>query len=241
MIVFDNVTQAYNTKKGIHTILENLTFTIPAGCKMGILGINGAGKSTLLNLISGAQLPSKGQIIRQGRVSWPLGFAGGFNSDLSGLENCLFVSRIYGRDEKEVTNYVAEFSELGEHFYLPVKSYSSGMRARLSFGLSLAFDFDFYLIDEVIAVGDVRFRAKCRTALQEVHKRAGVILVSHSVSLLREHCECLTVVHDKNVHFFDTIDDGIEFYKQLLRPDIASTLDDADQYNRTVTDVASFA
>lgn len=241
MIVFDSVTQAYNTKKGIHTILENLTFTIPAGCKMGILGINGAGKSTLLNLISGAQLPSKGRILREGRVSWPLGFAGGFNGDLSGLENCLFVSRIYGRDEKEVADYVTEFSELGEHFHLPVRSYSSGMRARLSFGLSLAFDFDFYLIDEVIAVGDVRFRAKCRTALQEVHKRAGVILVSHSASLLREHCECLAVVHDKNVHFFDTIDDGIEFYKQLLRPDIASTLDDADPYNRTVTDVASFA
>ncbi len=215
MIAFENVTQRYQTPKGMHTVLQDLSFTIPRGAKLGILGLNGAGKSTLLNLISGAQLPSAGRIRRQGVVSWPLGFAGGFNGSLSGLDNCLFVSRIYGQDEKSVAAFVADFAGLGEHFYLPVRSYSSGMRARLSFGLSLAFSFDFYLIDEIIAVGDMRFRKKCHDALLRLKASAGLILVSHSVPMVKEYCTSLAVVHDKRIRFFDDMKDGFRYYKSL--------------------------
>lgn len=226
MIVFDQVTKSYRTPKGVRTILDDVSFTLERSCKLGILGVNGAGKSTLVNLMSGAQSPTSGKISRAGRLSWPLGFAGGFNGSLSGLENCLFVARIYGRNEKEVAAYVADFSELGDHFYLPVKNYSSGMRARLSFGLSLAFDFDYYLIDEVIAVGDARFRAKCQAALQDIHAKAGVILVSHSPELLKEHCRQIAVVHDKKVRLFDDYEDGWSHYKSIVtkgRPNLILT------------------
>lgn len=247
MITFDQVSKAYPTPKGVRTILKDVSFTLEKSCKLGILGVNGAGKSTLINLMSGAQQPSAGRITRGGRLSWPLGFAGGFNGSLSGLENCLFVARIYGRNEKEVAAYVADFSELGDHFYLPVKSYSSGMRARLSFGLSLAFDFDYYLIDEVIAVGDARFRAKCQVALQDIHARAGVILVSHSPELLKEHCSQIAVVHDKKVRLFPDYNEGWAFYKSILGkgvtgpalPGSAIPVDDIS--NMMVNDAAAFA
>lgn len=217
MIVLDSVTKSYPTPQGVKTVLDDVSITLPARCKLGILGLNGAGKSTLLDLISGAQLPTRGTVRRQGRISWPLGFAGGFNGRLSGLENCLFVSRIYGRNEKEIAAYVADFAELGRDFYLPVRSYSSGMRARLSFGLSLAFDFDYYLIDEVIAVGDARFQEKCRAALQNIHSRAGILMVSHARSLLRAYCENILVVHDKKLHFYESRREGYRFYKSLVR------------------------
>lgn len=217
MIAFENVTKSYPTPKGVHTILEDVSFTLPAGSKLGVLGLNGAGKSTLINLMSGAQPPTRGTIIREGRISWPLGFSGGFNGSLSGLENCLFVARIYGRDEQEVADFVEDFTELGVHFRLPVRGYSSGMRARLSFGLSLAFDFDYYLIDEMIAVGDARFREKSRHALQDIHARAGVILVSHSAGLIREHCKTVCVVHDKAVTFYDDIKEGYSAYKAIVK------------------------
>lgn len=216
MITFDNVTKSYPTPKGHHVVLKNLSFQIEKSCRLGIMGLNGAGKSTLINLISGAILPTSGSVRRDGRISWPLGFAGGFNGSLSGLENCLFVARIYGRSERKIAAYVEEFSELGEHFHLPVKGYSSGMRARLAFGLSLAFDFDYYLIDEVIAVGDTRFRDKCHKALTEVQSRAGIIIVSHNKSLIKKYCETIAVVHDKNIQLFGDKKTGYGFYKSIV-------------------------
>jgi capsular polysaccharide transport system ATP-binding protein len=215
MIVFENVSQEYPTPKGVRTVLDNLSFALPERCKLGILGLNGAGKSTLVNLISGAQLPARGRIIRTSRISWPLGFAGGFNGSLSGIENCLFAARIYGQDERKIIDYVTEFSELGQHLQLPVKAYSSGMRARLSFGLSLAFDFDYYLIDEVIAVGDARFRVKCKTALETKLKHAGIVLVSHAMSTIQEYCTSLALVHDRKVQFFDDMEEGFKAYSAL--------------------------
>ncbi len=217
MIIFEHINKSYRTPKGIHRVLEDVSFTIPSHQKIGIMGSNGAGKSTLLNLISGSQTPDSGRITRFERMSWPLGFSGGMNASLTGLENCTFVARIYGRSEREVIAYVRDFSELGRHFNLPVRTYSSGMRARLAFGLSMAFDFGCYLIDEIISVGDFGFQEKCRAAFRERHSRAGLILVSHSPELIAEYCDKIAIMHHRALHFFDDLQKGFDFYNDVWR------------------------
>lgn len=213
MIRFEQVYKGFRTPRGMHPVLEDVSFTLDACQKMGMMGSNGAGKSTLLSLISGAQFPDKGRITRAARFSWPLGFSGGMNGSLTGRENCLFVARIYGRNVREVIDFVADFSELGRHFTLPVRGYSSGMRARLAFALSMAFDFDYYLIDEVLAVGDVGFQEKCKRAFREKHPNAGMILVSHSQDLIAEYCDRVAILHNRAIHFFDDLQEGFGFYR----------------------------
>ena len=217
MIKLRNVDKFYPVKKGKRQILKDINLTIEKGRDLGILGRNGAGKSTLFRLIAGTELPDRGKIFRSGRISWPLGFTGGFHGSLSGKENILFVSRIYEQDARFIYDFVTEFAELGQYMDVPVRSYSSGMRARLAFGLSMAINFDYYLIDEVIAVGDTNFKNKCRNALKEKRANATVIMVSHNNKTLNEFCKCGAVLVDGSLHYFDEIADAVKFHETEMK------------------------
>jgi capsular polysaccharide transport system ATP-binding protein len=206
MIELDRISKTYATKTGVNVVLDQVSFSFPARTNIGILGRNGAGKSTLLRIIAGTELPDSGAVHRQGVVSWPIGFAGGFNGSLSGEENCRFVARIYGAAIDDVVGFTMDFAELGEYFYMPVKTYSSGMRARLAFGLSMAIEFDAYLVDEVTAVGDANFQAKCRKAFAERSGRSSVIIVSHQISTVRDYCERCAVLIDGRLVNFDSVE-----------------------------------
>jgi capsular polysaccharide transport system ATP-binding protein len=206
MIVLENVSKAYATKTGSNIVLNGISFGFPARTNVGILGGNGAGKSTLLRIIAGTEQPDSGIVRRGGAVSWPIGFSGGFNGSLSGEENCRFVARIYGADIDEVVGFTMDFAELGEYFYMPVKTYSSGMRARLAFGLSMAIEFDAYLVDEVTAVGDAHFQSKCRKAFQERSGRSSVIIVSHNLTTVRDYCQRCAVLKGGRLLHFDSVE-----------------------------------
>ena len=213
MIVFDQVSKYYATRGGgVTTILSDFSAVLRPGVNIGILGKNGAGKSTLMRMIAGGEPPSSGSIFREGRISWPLGFGGGFNNSLTGRQNLRFVSRLYDVDFEDVTDYVAEFSELGRFLDEPLRNYSAGMRARLAFGACMAIDFDYYLIDEVIAVGDTNFRQKCRAVFDERRERASVLLVSHSSVFLKQFCDIGGVLADGALTFYDTLEEAIEVH-----------------------------
>ena len=216
MIELVNITKEYRMGRGkTNTVLRNLNARIEAGRNLGILGQNGAGKSTLLRLIGGAELPTNGQVRRHGRVSWPIGFGGGFHGSLSGRENLNFICRIYDVSISRVTRFVEEFSDLGDYMNMPVSTYSSGMKAKLAFGLSMAIDFDFYLIDEVTAVGDASFKKKSKAEFDRRKDHSTLLVVSHSISTIREHCEAVAVLYNGDLKFFDIMDDAIAFYEAL--------------------------
>ena len=217
MINFQNVEKRYRLPGGGYkVILNHLNMTFPKR-NIGLIGANGAGKSTILRMISGAELPDKGIIRREVEVSFPLGFSGSFNGSLSGIENTRFVARIYGKDTEEVIEYVKEFSELGSHFYAPVKTYSSGMRARLSFGVSLAIDFRCYLVDEITAVGDQRFKAKSKKAFMEILEKSNIIMVSHSNATLKDYCDMGIIVRDGNLNVYDDLSQAIKDHTKYMK------------------------
>jgi len=213
MIELIGVSKHYATNHGVRRVLEDVSLTIPTDQSVGILGRNGAGKSTLLRLVAGIESPNSGQVVRHVRVSWPIGFAGGFHNNLTGEENMRFVSRIYGFDPAEVGQNVREFAELGDYFYMPLRTYSSGMRARLAFGLSMAIDFQVYLIDEVIAVGDRPFREKCEAQLAARRDHSSVIIVSHSMQTIRQFAERCAVLIDGRLELFDDVDEAARVYE----------------------------
>ncbi len=220
MIVLENATKYYKVKNEKKYILKNVSLTIPSGINVGILGRNGAGKSTLLRMLGGIDFPNSGKIYSDKRFSWPMGLAGGFQGSMTGRQNVKFVCRIFGKSQKEIdkaVEFVKEFSELGEYFDMPIKTYSSGMRSRLSFGLSLAFDFDYLLIDETLSVGDKHFKEKSKKALMEKIEKSNVLLVSHAMPILRELCDAGIVVHEGQIKYFDNIDDAIKEYNQINR------------------------
>jgi len=213
MIELENVSKAYATRSGANQVLDAVSFSFPAHTNIGILGKNGAGKSTLLRIIAGTEQADSGQIRRAGVVSWPIGFSGGFSGSLTGEENCRFVARIYGADLDEVVGFTADFAELRDYFYMPVKTYSSGMRARLAFGLSMAIAFDAYLVDEVTAVGDAQFQAKCREAFEARSGRSSVIIVSHNLSTVRDYCQRCLVLKGGKLLSFDSVDEATRAYE----------------------------
>lgn len=214
MIDLIDVSKAYTLKGVRKPILNRLTYRFPRDRNVAIAGPNGAGKSTLMRLIAGAELPDAGQINREGRTSWPLGFAGGFNGSMTGIENVRFVSRIYGEHTADVLDYVRSFSELGASLNLPIRSYSNGMKARLAFGLSMAIDFDCYLIDEITAVGDEAFRAKSQQVFETKLARSQIIMISHSSETLKAYCDCGLLLAPDGVFYFDTIDALINEYSR---------------------------
>ncbi|AHN26018.1 ABC transporter ATP-binding protein [Gilliamella apicola] len=212
MIIVDNVSKRYITRKGYKTVLNNVSFTLQRGEKLGILGRNGAGKSTLIRLISEIEKPTSGTIKRSMTISWPLAFSGAFQGSLTGMDNLRFICRIYQNDIKKAKEYVEDFAELGEYLYEPLKKYSSGMRARLAFALSLSIEFDCYLIDEVIAVGDSRFTQKCKKELFENKKDRSLILVSHNMKAIKSYCDKAMVLDEGNLYQFQTIDEAYNYH-----------------------------
>lgn len=214
MIELKNISKKYYTRTGSRLVLNNINFSLKKGEKIGILGRNGAGKSTLIRLISGVEPATSGEINKSMSISWPLAFSGAFQGSLTGIDNLRFVSRIYDVDLDYMVSFTEDFSELGQYLYEPVKNYSSGMRSRLAFALSLAVEFDCYLIDEIIAVGDDRFRKRCHHELFEKRADRSLILVSHSVSSIKEYCTKASVLVDGELTNFDTVDKAFEFYQK---------------------------
>ncbi|MDC6129029.1 ABC transporter ATP-binding protein [Burkholderia gladioli] len=214
MIDLQGVSKDYHTRQGRRRVLNDINLRVAPGEKLGVLGRNGAGKSTLIRMISGAELPTKGKINRSMSVSWPLAFGGAFQGSLTGMDNLRFICRVYGADAKQAEPFVQEFSELGYYLNEPVKSYSAGMRARLAFAISMAIEFDCFLIDEIVAVGDSRFHAKCHHELFERRADRSLIIVSHDAGYIREHCHRAAVLVQGHLHSFDQIDDAYAFYQQ---------------------------
>lgn len=212
MISLENVTKIYHTRQGPRRILDGVNLSLARGRNLGIIGRNGAGKSTLIRLIAGAEHPTSGSIVRRMSVSWPLAFAGAFQRNLSGLDNLKFVCRIYNVDYRPLVQYVEDFTELGVYFREPVEHYSSGMLTRLAFALSMAVEFDCFLIDEVIAVGDSRFHERCHNELFEKRKDRSFILVSHDPATIKRHCEAAAVLDNGRLHRFASVDEAYEFY-----------------------------
>ncbi|KPF77945.1 ATP-binding protein [alpha proteobacterium AAP81b] len=188
MITLDKVGKAYRTRDGRRRVFDDVSLTLGPGDALAIVGGNGAGKSTLLRLIAGVEAPSAGRITRSMSVSWPLGHASAFQSSLTGADNARFIARIYGRDITDTLAFVEDFAELGAYLRMPVRTYSSGMLARLAFAVSLAVDFDCYLVDEIVAVGDRRFRQRCHDALLARRAAGTLVMVSHDDATLREYC-----------------------------------------------------
>lgn len=219
MILVEDIFKRYHTKHGPGKwVLQGVSFTIPANVNVGLVGRNGAGKSTLLRLIGGIDRPDHGIIERRCRVSWPMGFGGGVHGSLTGLQNVKFICRIHGHEEDihDRIAFVKDFAELGEAFDEPVSTYSSGMKSRLQFGLSLAFDFDVYISDENFSAGDAAFREKAKKAFNTLVDRAGLIMVSHSEGILRQFCTAGIWLHEGKAHWFDDINDALKHYRKSI-------------------------
>lgn len=213
MIELSRVNKSYRLSHGdSRNVLRDVSITFRPGVNMGILGLNGQGKSTLIRIIGGSELPDSGKVVRKGRVSWPIGFTGGFNGSLTGRENLRFTCRIYGADIRGVTAFVEDFTELGPYMDMPVKTYSSGMRSKLAFGLSMAIGFDFYLIDEAWSVGDASFQSKAEKIFRERKANATLVVVSHSVATIRKNCDSAAVLHGGMLTLYDKLDDALRVY-----------------------------
>lgn len=216
MIVFENLSKSFMVRGTRKVVIDNLNMTLPTGKSLALLGRNGAGKSTLLQMIAGTMAPDSGEILSDGSISWPVGFGGSFHRELTGAQNCRFIARIYGVDTDALQAFVEDFAELGKHFYMPVRSYSSGMRSRLAFGVSMGIRFDTYLVDEVTAVGDAVFKRKSRAVFMERVKNASAILVSHDMNQIRQFCDAGVVLEHGQLTYFEDLDEGIAYHEALM-------------------------
>lgn len=215
MISLVNVTKRYKGKRGYNYVIDDISLDFPRGVNVGIVGGNGAGKSTFLRLLGGAEEPTRGKVYRHGTVSWPLGFGGVFQGSLSGINNVRFIARIYNKDLRKVIKFVREFTELGERLEMPVSTFSSGMRAKFNFAISMAIDFDFYLIDELTAVGDSSFRNKCKMEFDKRRERSTIIIVSHQTGTIRQYCDIVMILKDGKLTPYADIEEGIKTYEGL--------------------------
>jgi capsular polysaccharide transport system ATP-binding protein len=216
MLRVEHVSKVYSTRWGYHKVLDDVSFALEPGRHLGILGRNGAGKSTLIRLLAGAERPTSGTVRRGMRVSWPLAFGGAFAPHLTGLDNLKFVCRIYGVDYRPLVPFVEEFTELGEYFREPVVHYSMGMLTRLAFALSMAIEFDCFLIDEAMVVGDVRFHERCHIELFHKRKDRAFILVTHDANSIKLYCKQASVLHEGHLIPFETVDAAYDFYLESL-------------------------
>ena len=212
MIKFINVSHSYKIKSGKNIIFSDLNFSVSKGDKIGIIGRNGAGKSTLLRLIGGVEEPNSGKVIKKMSISWPLAFGGGFQGSLSGLDNTRFICRVYNKPLEGAEQYIQQFAELGDYFYEPVKSYSSGMRAKLAFGISMLIDFDCYLIDEITAVGDASFQEKCNQELFVNKKESAMVIVSHDENVIKDKCDSVLLIDSGNGTYFSDVNEAFSVY-----------------------------
>lgn len=215
MITCQNLYKSYMHGGHKKQVLSNVNLTVNKGERIALLGRNGAGKSTLIKLIGGVELPTSGKIKREMTLSWPLGFGGGFQGSLTGYDNARFIARIYQRHYSEIRDYVEEFTELGSQLKMPVKTYSSGMRARLAFALSLAIEFDCYLIDEIILVGDQNFHQKCHQELFEKRADRTMILASHNMEIIREVCSRAVIIHKGQANIYTDMEQALDIYSHL--------------------------
>lgn len=215
MFELRNVTKSYLTPKGRRYIFRDLSLAIPPGKNIGLIGRNGAGKSTLMRLLGGADAPDSGTIVTDKSISWPVGLAGGFQGSMTGRENIKFVCRVYGatgESMRDKIRYVQEFAEIGDWIDEPIKTYSSGMRSRIAFGLSMAFDFDYYLIDEVMSVGDAQFKKKCSQVFKEKMEKSNLVLVSHSMAEIKKLCDIVLLVRKGKIEVYEDVAEGIKAY-----------------------------
>lgn len=218
MIRFKHVNKYYPTRNGRGYVFKDVHMQIPTDRSIGVLGPNGAGKSTLIRMLGGTDMPSTGTIETDVNLSWPLGLQGGLQGSMSGRENTQFVARIHGyRDTRQIEKRVEEFAEIGSYFDEPTKNYSNGMRARVTFGITMAFDFNFdmLLIDELTAVGDATFRAKSEKLLKEKYSQTKIMMVNHNVDQLKKFCDSGLVIIDKKVHFFDELSEAVKVYRDV--------------------------
>ena len=218
MLSVERISKVYATHHGPRKVLDDVSFQLKRGQHLGILGRNGAGKSTMIRLLAGAERPTSGEIRRGMSVSWPLAFGGAFQPNLTGLDNLKFVCRIYGLDYRPMVPFVEDFTELGAHFREPVNHYSHGMLTRLAFALSMSIEFDCFLIDEAMVVGDVRFHERCHAELFHKRRDRAFILVTHDANSIKKYCKDAHVLHNGKLLQFDSVDAAYDFYLTTLGP-----------------------
>lgn len=216
MIRFENLSKGFAVRGERKVVIDTLNVTLPTGASMALLGRNGAGKSTLMQIIAGTLRPDTGRVVSDGTISWPVAFGGSFHGDLTGAQNVRFVARIYGVDTDSLSDFVEDFAELGKHYHMPVRTYSAGMRSRLTFGTSMGIRFDTYLVDEVTAVGDAVFRRKSQALFRERMQTSGAILVSHNMQELRSFCDSGVVLDAGRLTFYADIEEAIAVHQALM-------------------------
>lgn len=209
MIEFRNLRKEFRIGGRRNVVIDDLNITLPSNTSVALLGRNGAGKSTLLKILSGSMEPTSGEVLSTGTISWTVGFAGSFHPELTGYQNTKFIARVYGVDTEELARFVEDFAELGQSFYMPFRSYSSGMRSRLSFGVSMGIPFDTYLVDEVTSVGDAAFKKKSQDLFQERMQNAGAFMVSHNMEQVRAMCDVGIVLEHGKARFYEDLEEAI--------------------------------
>lgn len=217
MITLQNLCKTFVLNGRVKQVANDISVCFPANKAVAVLGRNGAGKSTLLKMISGALAPDRGKILRQGSVSWPVGYAGSFHQELTGLQNTRFIARVQGVDTQELQDFVEGFAGLGQHYYLPVRSYSSGMRSRLAFGISMGIHFDTYLVDEITAVGDAEFKARSETLFRQRLASSAAIMVTHGLVQAKRLCDHAAVLENGRLEYYEDIDEGIARHQEIMQ------------------------
>lgn len=216
MILLDNLSMGFRARRGYKQLFRDVTLELPTGRSVALLGRNGAGKSTLLQIIAGALEPTGGRVVSDGTISWPVGFGGSFNKNMTGAQNIRFIARVYGVDTQELLDFVSDFAELGQHFHMPIRSYSSGMKSRLTFGASMGIKFDTYLVDEVTAVGDSAFRDRSAEVFQARMADSSAVVVSHSMGQVKQLCDAAVVLEAGELTWYEDVEEAIAVHEENM-------------------------